>query len=150
MAEWIKKAKWGKILISGIVYTIIAFIIRQLEAVITMKYYLMPQYFGLWSKIMMPNASPPPADFFLISLVFTFVSGVSLAIVYSYLRNILPKDFWKRSLFFADLMIGTSFIFFTLPSFLMFNVPLALLISWFVSSFIILVVTSFVFVKLIN
>lgn len=150
MFKWIQEIKLRKIILCAILYTVFATIIRQIEAVLTIKYYMMPQYFGVWSKTMMPTAGPPPASFFITSLIFTFASGVSLAVVYSYIGNMLPKLFWKRVLFFADLMIGTSFIFFTLPSYLLFNLPIQLLISWFFSGFIILVLTSFTLVKIIN
>jgi hypothetical protein len=80
-----------------------------------MKYYQMPAFFGVWSKLMMPNAGPPPPEFMIVSLVMTFYSGVALALIYYYVRNLLPKLFWKRIFFFADLMIAASFIFFTLP-----------------------------------
>ena len=148
--KWIKNIYWRKVLLTGFLYTVIAFVLHQLEVIITMKYYLMPEYFGLWSKLMMPKAGPPPLEFFITSLVFTFVTGVSLALVYYYVRDLLPKDFKKRVFYFADLMIATSFIFFTLPTYLLFNVPGGLLIIWFMTSFIILLASSFVFVKLIK
>jgi len=99
---------------------------------------------------MMPSAGPPPVNFILTSIILTFVSGISLALVYYYLRDILPKDAKRRALFFADLLIALSFIFFTLPAYLLFNLPLALLVSWFISSFVILCTASFTFVKIIR
>lgn len=156
---WIKKIDWKKVLLSAAIYTILAFIIRQIEAILTMNYYTNPAYFGVWSKLMMP-ASPasqsgltngsPPASFMITSLIMTFVTGVSLALVYYYLRDILPKETKRRVLYFADLLIALSFIFFTLPVYLLFNVPVGLLVSWFVSSFIILCAASYTFVKVIR
>jgi hypothetical protein len=147
---WIKKIPVRRLLLCGFIYTLISMFIRQVEAVLTMKYYQMPQYFGVWSKLMMPVKGPPPLNFFVTSTIFTFSGGVSLAIIYCYIREILPKSFMKRVLMFADLMIGTSFIFFTLPSYLMFNLPIGLIISWFISSFVILVTASYIFVKIIQ
>lgn len=125
-------------------------VIRQVEAILTMKYYLSPQYFGVWSKLMMPQKGPPPANFFITSAIFTFATGVSLTLVYCYVKEMLPKPFMKRVFLFADLMIGTSFIFFTIPAYLMFNLPVGLLVSWFISSFVILVAASYTFVKIIR
>lgn len=141
---------WGKVFWVGFLFTLVSMVTHNVEAMLTMKYYLMPQYFGLWSKIMMPSAGPPPLTFFAVSLVITFTSGVSLTIIYYYLREYLPKGFWKRATYFADLMAATSLIFFTLPVFLMFNVPLVLLGSWFISTFLILIVASVLIVKIIN
>jgi hypothetical protein len=150
MAFWIKEISWKKIILSSFVFTVITFIIRQVEAALTMNYYKMPELFGLWSKVMMPKAGPPPVSFIITSLIFTFATGISLALIYYYLKDHLPKDEKKRIFYFADLMIGTSFVFFTLPVYLMFNVPLGLLVSWFVSSFIILTVSSWILVRIIK
>jgi hypothetical protein len=150
MVRWIQEIKIKKLLLCGVIYTIAATFIHQIEAVFTMKYYLLPQYFGVWSKFMMPRMGPPPPEFFMISVIFTFTSGISLALVYLYIRQYLPKAFKQRVLLFADLMIGMSFIFFTLPCYLLFNLPVGLLVSWFISSFIILVIASFTFVKVLH
>jgi hypothetical protein len=122
----------------------------MIEALLTIKYYMMPQYFGLWSKLMMPSAGPPPIEFTITSLVFAFVTGISVALIYYYLRDHLPPLGFRRAFYFADLLIATSFLFFTLPSYLMFNVPVGILISWFISSFIILTAGSWVLVKIIK
>lgn len=148
--NWIKKINWPKVFLCGLIYTIVATIIHQIEAVFTMSYYTMPEFFGVWSKLMMPTAGPPPVSFMVTSVILTFVSGISLALVYYYLRDILPKDMKRRVLFFADLLIALSFVFFTLPVYLLFNLPLALLISWFISSFVILCAASFTFIKIIK
>lgn len=148
--RWIKKIKWGKLVLCGLIYLVFTTIIRQTEVILTMKYYLMPQYFGVWSKLMMPNAGPPPPSFMIISLTFTLATGLSLGLIYYYVRNFLPKPFWNRVTFFADLTISASFVFFTLPAYLLFNLPFQLLLSWFISGFIILFLTSLTLVKIIN
>ena len=150
MTFWINEISWKKVVLSAILFTIIAFIIRQVETILTMNYYKMPEYFGVWSKTMMPKAGPPPTSFMITSLVFTFVTGISIALIYYYLKDHLPKEKKKRIFYFADLMIGTSFVFFTLPVYLMFNVPLGLLISWFISTFIILALYSWILVKIVK
>ena len=150
MTFWMKEISWKKIFLSGLIFMVVSFIIRQVEVILTMKYYVMPAYFGLWSKLMMPNAGPPPMSFTIMSLVITLVTGISLGLIYTYLKDHLPTDMRKRVFYFADLMIGASFIFFTLPVYLMFNVPVGLLISWFISSFIILTVGSWVLVKIVK
>ena len=150
MVKWLTKISIGKLVLCGIIYTVVAMIIRNVEAILTMKYYVMPEYFGVWSKLMMPSAGPPPASFIITSLIMSFVSGVSLGLVYYYIRDMLPKEFAKRVFFFADLTVGLQFVFFTLPVYLMFNVPVGLLISWFISSFMILLAVSYTFVRIIK
>jgi len=150
MTFWIKEISWKKVILSGSIFTVISFVVRQIEAVLTVKYYMMPQYFGVWSKVIMPANGPPPVSFMLTSLVFTFVTGVSVALIYYYLKDHLPKEEKKRAFYFADLMVGTSFVFFTLPVYLMFNVPMGLLLSWFITTFIILTAGAWVLVKIVK
>jgi hypothetical protein len=147
---WVKEISWKKIFLVSLLYTTVACVIRQFEAILTINYYKMPEFFGVWSKLMMPKAGPPPVSFLITSLVFTFASGISITLIYYYLKDHLPKENKKRMLYFADLMIGASFVFFTLPVYLMFNVPAGLLISWFTSSFIILTTVSWILVKIVK
>lgn len=150
MAFWIKEINLKKFVTSGFLYAIVATFLHQTEALLTMKYYLMPEYFGVWSKLMMPKAGPPPAEFFITSIVFSVVTGMGVTAIYYYLRDHLPENKTKRIFYFADLMVGTSFIFSTLPIYLMFNVPTALLGIWFITNFIILTIGSWVIVKINN
>jgi hypothetical protein len=150
MIKWIADINWKHVFFIGVIYTIVATIVHQIEVFLTINYYTNPAYFGVWSKIMMPVAGPPPVSFFITSTTLTFVTGLSLAVVYYYVKNMLPKKFMQRVFFFADLLIGLSFIFFTLPTYLMFNVPIGLLLSWFISSFVILVTTAYTCVKIIK
>lgn len=150
MTFWIKEISWKKVLIVSSIYTVIAFVIHQIEVVATLKYYMAPEYFGLWSKAMMPIAGPPPVSFMIKSLVFTFVTGISVTFIYYYLKDHLPKENKKRIFYFADLMVGTAFVFFTLPVYLLFNIPFGLLITWFVTNFIILTIYSVILVKIIK
>jgi len=123
MIAWIKGINWGKTLVVGFLYTIFSVIIQSVLA-------------------------GPKVG--IMSIVLTLATGISIAIIYYYVKDMLPKKFVRRMLFFADLMIGFSFIFFTLPTYLLFNIPIGLLISWFISSFIILVFASFISVKIIG
>jgi hypothetical protein len=150
MAFWLKNVSAKKVVLVGIIFSVTSFVIHQIEAILTMKYYLMPQYFGVWSKLMMPQAGPPPASFMITSFVISLVTGISITLIYYYLRDHLPENKTKRTFYFADLMIATSFVFSTLPMYLMLNVPLALLISWFVSNFIIVTIGSWMLVKIVK
>lgn len=150
MGFWIKEINLKKFFLSGILFTVVATVIHQIEAFLTMKYYLMPEYFGVWSKLMMPKAGPPPAEFFITSLVFSLVTGLGITAIYYYLRGHLPENKTKRIFYFADLMVGTSFLFSTLPIYLMLNVPTGLLISWFISNFIIMTIASWIIVKIVK
>jgi uncharacterized membrane-anchored protein len=129
--KWIREIHWGKALLVGVLYTVVSMVVRQVEAMLT-------------------KAGPPPPEFMITSLVFSLATGICITLIYYYLKDMLPKDGTKRIFLFADLMIAASFVFFTLPVYLLFNVPVGLLVSWFVSSFIILVVTSYAIVKIVG
>lgn len=150
MTFWINKIAWGKLVLSAVIFTVISYAVHAVEAMLTIKYYMMPQYFGLWSKLMMPSNGPPPVAFTITSIIFAFVTGISIGLIYYYLRDHLPPVGFKRVFYFADILIATTFLFFTLPSYLMFNVPVAILVSWFISAFIILTTGSWLLVKILK
>jgi hypothetical protein len=145
MIKWIAKINWLKVLLTGGIY-----VAHQVEAMLTLNYYMDPAYSGVWSKLMMPTAGPPPPEFMITSLIFSLATGISIALIYYYLKDMLPKNAMKRIFLFADLLIATYFIFFTLPVYLLLNVPAGLLVWWFVTSFIILTATSAVIVKIVR
>lgn len=133
---WIKDIEWKKVLGLAVVYTLISFTVQTIESA-----------YGVGS---IQNPGVPAADFLIRSVIFTFATGIMLAVIYYYLRNHLPKNKTKRTLYFADLLVATSFVFFTLPVYLLFNVSTTLLIIWFITTFIILVIYSFMLVKVLK
>lgn len=144
------KIHWTKVLLASLIVFIVEVMVRQVEAFLTMKYYLMPEYFGVWSKLMMPKAGPPPPEFFMMSALFTFLGALILACVYECIKTSLSKRFWPRVLGFTKLMALLMLAFSYLPMFLMMNLPQGLIISWFVSSVLITLVASMVFVKVLK
>lgn len=144
-----KRFLWGKVMIGGLIYMILAVVIHQVEAGLTMSYYQIPEYFGVWSKLIMPEAGPPPPSFLLISLFFSVVTGITLAAFYDFLKELLPPDKWSRVVNFTVIIFSLGVIFFTLPAYLLFNLPLGLLICWLVSSAVILLLASAVFVRVL-
>ncbi len=147
MCPCCKKIPWRKVFLAAIIYLIIAVILRQLEVVLTMKYYLMPQYFGIWSKVMMPTAGPPPTSFMVLSLLFTLVTGIVLASFFACIKEILGGGYWKKVFNFTGIVISLMLVFAYLPMYLLINLPLGLLVWWFVTGTITLFLGAAVFVK---
>lgn len=137
-AFWIKKISWKNIIFVGSIYTAIALIAQQCESRFGINYPFTSSSVSYY------------ANYHFINLIFTFVTGVSLAIVYYYLRDNLPKNKLQRTLYFADLMVATYFIFFTIPVFLIFSVSPMLLFIWFVKAFLLLLINSVVLVNIIK
>lgn len=145
-----RNVNWNKVFVAALIYTIIATFIRQIEALLTIDYYMMPQYFGAWSKMMMPKAGPPPMEFYITSLIFTFITGVMIAAFYEIIKSLLPKDKGERIFCFTAMIFSLAFVFFTLPVYLLINLPFTLLVYWVISSLVIFSLGSVVFTKVLK
>ncbi|MCL5432631.1 MAG: hypothetical protein M1524_00755 [Patescibacteria group bacterium] len=150
MSVWLKKNRWDKIFIAAILYTAIAMLARQAEAILTLDYYKMPEYFGVWSKLMMPNAGPPPAGFLGISILLTFIGGLVLAIFYNYIKTLLPDKLIKRAFSYTEIVAVIMLVLSYFPMYMMFHLPFALLVYWFITGVIIVFLSSIVFIKLLK
>lgn len=144
------KIRWGRVLSAGLVFLVIAFIVREVEIVLTMGYYQDPAYFPVWSSSLMPNAGPPPTSFLVTSLLFTFVTGLVVAVFYELVKGILPKSYWQKTVNFTGLTFALALVFFTLPVYLIINLPVGLQLWWLGSSFMVFLLTSLAFVKILG
>ncbi len=152
-----KTLHWKKILIAGFWYTVVAEVMMQVEIFFTMKYYQDPAFFGLWSKVMMPDspaggpaAGSPPISFFLISLLFTYLTGCTLAAVFEFIHSLFGKNYWGKVIGFTDILVGLAIVFATFPMYLLFNVPIALLAWWLGASWITIFISTTIFVKVLR
>ena len=82
--------KYLKLIIAVIIMTVIAQIVHGIGASFGMSYYTNPDFFPVWSKIMMPSNGPPPASFFYWSLGLGFISWILFAAIYSTIKNGVP------------------------------------------------------------
>ncbi|MBU4467000.1 hypothetical protein KKF47_02975, partial [Patescibacteria group bacterium] len=82
-----------------------------------MKYYLMHQYFGVWSLVMMPSLGvTPPANFFVISILFSLVTGLFLAVFYEFVKSLLAGSCCQKVCRFSCLLMAMFLVFFLLPT----------------------------------
>lgn len=146
----LRKIPLRKVFVAAVVYTLIATFIHQIETILTIQFYLMPEYQLVWSRLMMPAEGPPPILFNVTSAVFTFVTGFMLAGLFAFLKPLFPKSRLKQVLWFTDIIIGMLFVFMFLPMFLLINIPYFLLVSWYVTQIVITVTASFFFVKILG
>jgi hypothetical protein len=141
---------WLKIILLGIVFAIIAQIVHTIESMATMNFYTDPAYFGLWSKIMMPGQGPPPTEFYIYSIIFSFIAGIIYALIYTMIRKSIPgKTIFNHGLYFGFILflIGLPSI---LSLYLLINLPNMLLISWTITALIIDLIFGVIVVKLIK
>jgi hypothetical protein len=120
-----------KIILGALAYVVIAFVVSTLSSYLTMSYYTDPNYFPVWSKIMMPTAGPPPMSFFYYSIAFSFIGGLIASFIYSRVQVVFgKKSVMQKGIRFAIGMFLVSGVSFFLSMYLLINVPLGLLISW--------------------
>lgn len=123
----------AKIILGAIAYVVIAFVINTLSSYLTMNYYTDSNYFAVWSKIMMPNAGPPPSSFYYYSIAFDFIGGLILCFIYSKVKGIFKnKSVMQKGLRFGIGLFLVSGIPFFMSMYLLINLPLGLLISWLI------------------
>lgn len=150
MLEIYKKFQWKKFILLAIIYSVIANILWTASSFLTMPYYTDPKYFGVWSKIMMPQAGPPPGSFFGWTLLFSFLAGLMIALLYNLIKGNLDQSFWLKVFEFSKIVLGLLLVFSYLPMFLMFNLPLALIIFWFITEIVVVLVNSIIIVKVLK
>ena len=137
MAHYVIKMKTWKIIVAGIVFAIIAQIIHYVEAIATMDFYMDPDYFAVWSKIMMPTAGPPPNEFYYYSIVFGVITGIIYAVVYAMIKkSVLGKTIVKQGIYFGFFLFLLGIPHF-LSMYLLINLSTMLLVYWTISGLIV-------------
>ena len=100
---------------------------------------------------MMPTAGPPPVSFYLYSLVFSIITGMLIAYVYTIVRSSFKqKSLVKKGLFYGLLVFLVGALPSTLGMILLINLPVMLLVAWAIESLIILLLTGMILAKLIK
>lgn len=120
-----------RMFLASVVLLIIATIVHNLDALVAMDYYTNPEYFSVWSKLMMPNAGPPPTSFFALSALFTFIGSLIFVIVYFVFKNAVPgKSLLWKGLMFGFLMFLMVGVYSALSMILIINLPFQLIVLW--------------------
>jgi len=133
------------------IYLAISAVVQYICQLLTSNYYQMPEYFGVWNKLMMPYlGTVPPIYFTLMSLGYSLLTGFVLAILFSLLKDIWEKCVCKQISGFTLLVSGLRLVFTYIPMVMLFNVPILLVAAWFITSIIIIFFSSFAFVKILK
>ncbi len=132
------KGKIRGMIIAAILFMIIAQVIHTLGSYATMSFYTNPEYFHLWSEIMMPNMGPPGIEFFVLSIIFNFITALIFTIFYVIIKNSVHGKFS----FMKGINYGIMLFFITaIPTFLsmslLLSLPIILNISWMIEALII-------------
>ena len=129
--------------------TVIGFVLRIVESMLTMGFYMDPAYFAVWSKLMMPTAGPPPMQFFGVSLLFGLITSLITVWAYHVVAPIFgPQGWMRKGVFFGIFLFLLTVAPGMLSMMLMINLPAALLFSWLVTGFVISMIDGLVVAKL--
>lgn len=135
----------------GILYAILAQIVHTIGAILSMGYYKMPEYFPIWSKIMMPTAGTPPPAFVIYSLLFGLITGMILVIIYDLIKGVLPgKTLVKKGILYGYVLFLVSAIPSTMSMYLLINLPGPLILLWTVESAIIYLIGGIIIAKMVK
>ncbi len=119
-----------KIILSALIATIISMVLHTVAALVEMPYYLMANYFSVWSKLMMPTAGPPPTSFYVYSAVFALIGYLLFALVYNVVKSSLPGKAWKKGLLYGLLVFAVASVPSSLSLVLLINLPVGLVGLW--------------------
>jgi len=147
----IEKKYWKGILISAILFAIVAQVIHTIGAFASMGYYTDPAYFALWSKLMMPAAGAPPTEFFVLTLALALITALFYAGAYAMLMKSIPgKTYVKKGLVYGLLLFLVAIVPGYLSMALLINVPFALVAEWVLESLVALLIGSVVIAKFVQ
>ncbi|VVB90223.1 Uncharacterised protein [uncultured archaeon] len=138
-----------QIMVSGVLFLVIAQVINTVSAIFTMSYYTNPEYFGLWSKLMMPSNGPPGSEYFLASITINLVTGIIFAGAYSFVKQSIPGKGIVKGIYYGVLLFLISGVPFTLTIYLLFSVPVLLLLNWTVSNMVVYLIGGAILAKII-
>ncbi|MBI3588631.1 hypothetical protein HY095_05530 [Candidatus Micrarchaeota archaeon] len=142
-------AGWKGACLSAMAFAAIAQVIHTLGAFLSMGYYADPQYFTLWSKIMMPARGPPGIEFFILSFAASLLTGFIFASAFALVGRSIGGEGWRKGLNFGLFTFAIAGVPFTLTTLLLFSIPFWLLFQWAAESLVIYALAGMAFSKLI-
>lgn len=122
------------ILIASVLFTIASQLVIMIESAATMDIYLMPEYFPVWSKLMMPDMGPPPATFFAMSILVSFALALVYAAVFWIVSPGIPGEGFTKGLSYGLILFFISSVPSLLGMFLLINLPAKFFIVGIVSA----------------
>ena len=98
---------------------------------------------------MMPSSGQPPAEFYYLSIAFTFIGGLLFTIVYLIIEKGLPgATVIKKGLNYGFLMFLVGGISGYLAMILLINLPMMLLVYWAIEGLIINLICGIVIARI--
>ncbi|OGI14756.1 hypothetical protein A3K63_02675 [Candidatus Micrarchaeota archaeon RBG_16_49_10] len=140
-----------KFLVIAVIFAVISQGIHTIAAFLEMKYYLMPEYFSVWSKLMMPGPGPPPLSFTLLSVLVGTVTAVIYSFAYLLVMKWIPgSSSLKKGANFGLMLFFVGVLPGYLALMLLINLPLQLIFYWMVEGLIINVLAGILIVRILG
>jgi hypothetical protein len=135
--------------ITSLIFAVISQGVHTIGALVEMDYYFLPQYFQVWSEIMMPEPGPPPLAFTMLSFLAAFITGVIYCFVYKIIMRWIPGDSSvMKGINFGVLLFFVGVVPSTLSMVLLINLPLGLVFYWAVEGLAVNILGGILIVKL--
>lgn len=142
---------WRGIVMVGVVLTIIGQIVHTVGATLTMGYYTDPQYFPVWSNLMMPAEGQPPTSFILTSIGFGLIISLIFAWFYSIVQGSIPGNTtFSRGINYGLAVFLVAGVPFLLTLVLLINLPFGIIISWTIESLVIYLIGGVLAARIIT
>ncbi len=142
--------KWTQLILTAIVFMIVAQIIHTAGAIAMMGYYADPAYFSLWSKVMMSTAGPPGMDFYLLSMAGNFVIGLIFAWAYSIANKAIGDKGYMNGVKFGVFLFLLAAVPYTFMTYMILSVPTMLNLEWALESLLVYTISCVAFTKIIK
>ena len=124
------------IIIGGILFAIASQIILMGEVIVTMDIYMLPEYFPVWSHLMMPDMGPPPAIFYAISISVSFGLALLYSAIYGILKIGIPGTGLRRGANYGILLFLISSLPSMLGMWMLINLPAKFFIAGLAFGFV--------------
>lgn len=111
------------IIIGGILFAVASQVIMMGEVMMTMDIYMMPEYFPVWSRLMMPDMGPPPVMFYAISLSVSVGLALLYSTIFHVLRAGIPGTGIRQGLNYGILLFLLSSLPSMLGMWMLINLP---------------------------
>jgi len=145
----LNRINWWRVVIFAAIWAVITEVVHTVGAILAMPYYLMEEYFPVWSKVMMPAAGPPPASFYVYGIVYGLIAGFLFAVVYNIVKDSVPgKSAAKKGLAYGLMVFAVAGLPVAFTLHLLINLPCVLILAWAVESLVIYLVNGMIVAKL--
>jgi hypothetical protein len=142
--------KWKRILISAIIFMIVAQAIHGTGVILEIDYYLDENYYPVWSSVMMPSIGAPPLDFFYYSILFNVLGGIFFVLVYSMVKGSLEGGYERKGIIYGIMIFLVAGVPSTLSLLLLINLPAMLISLWAIENLVIYIFGGIITAKIVK